>query len=274
MRNLLVFILKNRHVFLFVFLEILCFAFIYQSGSYRQWVMNTASKEISGPILQFRAGYREYVHLKKINAQLMDENQRLIHEAYNRTLTFSPLYLSVDSNRMPVFEYIHGNIIENTTHKQSNYIILDKGKNDGIGVDMGVISPLGIVGIVKDVTPNFSIVLSLLHEDFSISAKLKKNEVSGILIWDGKNHSKAILKNISSIETLNVGDTVVTQHSLIFPENYPIGRVSSINKRVKGGYYSLEIQLFEPMDRVNKVWIIKNNYSRELTTLKEKVDDE
>lgn len=106
MRNLLVFILKNSHVFLFVFLEILCFAFIYQSGSYRQWVMNTASKEISGPILQFRAGYREYVHLKKINAQLMDENQRLIHEAYNRTLTFSPLYLSVDSNRMPVFEYI------------------------------------------------------------------------------------------------------------------------------------------------------------------------
>lgn len=46
MRNLFDFIVKNSYVFLFILLEIICFVFIYQSGSYRKWVMNSASKEI------------------------------------------------------------------------------------------------------------------------------------------------------------------------------------------------------------------------------------
>lgn len=274
MRNLFDFIVKNSYVFLFILLEIICFVFIYQSGSYRKWVMNSASKEISGPILEMRASYREYINLKNINELLISENKDLIHTAYNLSLSYSPAHIFNDTANNPVFEYVPANVIENTTHKQSNYIILDKGEKDSIAIDMGVITARGIVGIVKDVSPHFCIVLSLLHKEFSISAKLKRNDVAGILIWDGINHSKAKLKNISSIENLKVGDTVVTQHSLIFPENYPIGTVSKINQQVKGGYFALDILLFEQLSKMSKVWIIKNNYAHELSTLKEKVDNE
>ena len=55
-----------------------------------------------------------------------------------------------DTANNPVFEYVPANVIENTTHKQSNYIILDKGGKDSIAIDMGVITARGIVGIVKD----------------------------------------------------------------------------------------------------------------------------
>lgn len=274
MRNLFDFIVKNAYVFLFIILEIFCFLFMYQSSSYRQWAINSSSKEISGPFLKARSTYKEYIHLKLINEKLQDENSKLISLVYNHQLYSSPVQSYTDSSQKHVFEYLMANVIENTTHLQSNYIILDKGSKDGIVSDMGVISQSGIVGIVKDVSSNFSIVLSVLHKDFSISAKLLNKGEAGILVWDGINHSKAILKNISSVENIILGDTVVVQHSLIFPENYPIGVVSKIDLQVKGGYYMLQIKLFEKMDRVNKVWIIKNDFSGELKKLKEKVKDE
>ena len=274
MRNLFDFIIKHSHVFLFFILEIVCIIFLYQTSSYRKWAIHTATKEISGPVLKFRAVYREYMHLKSINEQLLKENSNLINTAYNSEISMSPVQMFNDTNGMPVFDYFAANVIENTTHKQSNYIVLDRGSKDSVKVDMGVITHDGIVGIVKDVSPNFCIVLSVLHKDFSISAKLATNDISGILVWNGQNHTKAQLKNISSIENIKIGDTLLTQHSLIFPENYPIGTVFNIDNQSKGGYYTLDVLLSEKLDRTNKVWIIKNNYYRELTELKEKVADE
>ena len=86
MRNLFDFIVKNAHVFLFIALEIICILFIYQSSSYRQWVINSSSKEISGPFLKARATYKEYIHLKKINENLQDQNRILISQVYNHQL--------------------------------------------------------------------------------------------------------------------------------------------------------------------------------------------
>lgn len=59
-------------------------------------------------------------------------------------------------------------------------------------------------------------MLSVLHKEFSLSAKLLKNNVAGILLWDGMNHAIAQLKNITTVENIVEGDTVVVQHSLIF----------------------------------------------------------
>ena len=84
MRNLFDFILKNAHVFLFITLEIICIFFVYQSSSYRQWVINSSSKEISGPFLKARATYKEYIHLKKIN-----ENLNILYPKYGGHVGFA-----------------------------------------------------------------------------------------------------------------------------------------------------------------------------------------
>mgnify|MGYP001045997425 CR=1 FL=1 len=274
MRNLYDFIVKNIHVFLFILLTIVGLFFIYNSSSYRQWAINSMTKEMIGPFLKLRSTYIEYIHLKEINAKLLNENRKLLHKAYNQDFSVSTEFTYKDTSRKPIFDYITASVIENTIHLQNNYIILDRGRKDSVFPDMGVISNLGIVGIVKDVSPNYCIVLSVLYKEFSLSAKLLKNNVAGILLWDGMNHAIAQLKNITTVENIVEGDTVVVQHSLIFPTNYPIGTVANINQQVKGGYYVLDIQLFEKMDRINKVWIIKNNYADELTKLKKMGEDE
>ena len=67
-------------------------------------------------------------------------------------------------------------------------MIIDQGYLDGIEVEMGVSSD-GIVGIVNQVTADFSSVISILHRDLKINAGFKKNGAYGSLSWQG-NHLK------------------------------------------------------------------------------------
>ena len=83
----------------------------------------------------------------------------------------------------------------------------------------------------------------------------------GVLYWDGRNHRRAILRNVSSLDQIKVGDTLVTHHSLIFPPDYPVGTVSKIRKEVEDGFYTLEVRLSNHFDRMTQVWIVQNNYN-------------
>ena len=50
---------------------------------------------------------------------------------------------------------------------------------------MGVTGPQGIVGSVINVSENFAIVMSMLHPQFRVVAKLKKGGETGTIDWDG-----------------------------------------------------------------------------------------
>ena len=48
--------------------------------------------------------------------------------------------------------------------RSDNYITLDKGSSSGIRSEMGVIDGNGIVGIVYETSPSYSVVISVLIE--------------------------------------------------------------------------------------------------------------
>jgi rod shape-determining protein MreC len=170
-----------------------------------------------------------------------------------------------------LFSFHSAKVIENTMNKRNNYIVLDKGYADGIRENMGVVSPEGVVGIIKEVSPNFSVVLSVLHSQFSIISKIKSSNVSGVLTWNGENVRYAQVKNLAHIENIKVSDTIMTQHSLIFPPDYPIGVVSSIYPETSGGYFVLNVRLLAPFESLSNVYIIEQNYSEELNNLMERI---
>jgi len=275
MKNLLEFIRRYSAVFLFVALEIICLLVISASTSYKQWKGGEIFREIAGPLLRQRAKAASYFHLRKENEALQEFQSNLLQHVYNRNLSgedstdFFP-----DSLGRPLFEYKTAHILENTTSLPDNYMILDKGYNDGIRQGFGVLSDKGVVGIIMDVSPHFSSVMSLLHSKFNLSVILKDGIVTGVLYWDGRNHRKAILRNVSSLDQIKVGDTLVTHHSLIFPANYPVGTVSKIRKEVEDGFYTLEVRLSSHFDRMTDVWVILNNYNDEIQSLRDSTDHE
>ena len=269
MRNLYIFIARTVHISLFLVLGGVCIYFIYRSSNYKQWRLNALSKEIAAPVLAVQNKYAEYLRLQSDKKELLEQNKLLLTELYNHRMKRAEIQ-NVEEDGSLLFSYYTAKIIQSTVNKQNNYITLDKGANDGVETDMGVISSQGVVGVVKEVSPNFSTVLPLLHSHFSIFAKLKNSNVTGMLTWNGESPNYAQISNIANIETVKMGDTVVTQHSLIFPSGYPIGIVSAISPKKTGGYFILKVQILHSFEKTGDVYIIKQNHSNELRELKER----
>jgi rod shape-determining protein MreC len=262
-----------RSFFLFLLLAGVCIYCIYKTSSYRQWALNTVAKEVTYPLLRLQTEWEEWLRLRDENKRLISQNRNLLMLAFNHTRNIDATEDIYYGDSL-LFTYYPAKVVENTINKQNNYIVLDKGYLDGIRADMGVISPEGVVGIVKDVSPNFSVALSLLHSQFNIFAKVKNKDVSGVLTWNGVSTKYAQMKDLAHIENIKVSDTVVTQYSLVFPPDYPLGIVSYIYPETIGGYFMLNIRLLTPFEKLSNVYIIEQNYSEELNNLMERVHED
>ena len=136
---------------------------------------------------------------------------------------------------------------------------------------MGVIGPKGIIGIVNQTSENYASVLSILYRDLKINAKFKKSNVFGSLFWLGENPNEMQLADIASINSVEVGDTLVTGGmSSYFPEGIPIGTVKSFDLPENGAYYDINVALFNNMTDLEYVYVIGNKNRREIIELLER----
>ncbi|MBP5412305.1 MAG: rod shape-determining protein MreC [Bacteroidales bacterium] len=274
MQNLIKFLISTIHIFLFVLLSGICIFFIYNSSAYKQWALNAFSKEIGAPLFAVQSSINKYLHLSYDNKLLIEQNKYLLNKLANQNIGSS----QADSSELAdslMFSYYSAKVLENTINKQNNVMILNKGSRSGINADMGVISPLGIVGVIKDVSPNFSIAISLLNSKFSISAKTSRTGNTGVLEWNGKNYKYAQLGNITNIEDIQIGDTIVTQYSLLFPSDYPIGVISGgLSNNAIGGYYTLQVRLLTNFEKLDHVYVVKNNFNDEIHDMIERSNNE
>ncbi|MDR1792213.1 MAG: rod shape-determining protein MreC [Bacteroidales bacterium] len=270
MRNLYLFLLKAGNIFLFILLIGVCIVMLYWSSGYNRWVINSAVKEVTSPALKIREMQFNRFRIKATNSVLIEQNRQLLNKAYNHTI-YSQTEDKLQSKDF--FTYITAGVVDNSLFLQNNYLILDKGSNDGVKPDMGVVTADGVVGIVKEVSPNFCTVLSLLHSEFKLSAKIYQKDISGIVAWDGNNYAYARITNLSTTENIRILDTVVTVNSLIFPENYPIGIIFSTQDKIQNGYSSLKIKLLASFNQLNTVYIVKQNYIEEINQLKERSEN-
>jgi rod shape-determining protein MreC len=158
---------------------------------------------------------------------------------------------------------------------RENYFTINSGIKDGVKADMGVVSSLGVVGIVENTSNGYSTVFSILNTKFRLDAKIKKNNHFGTLTWNGKNTGFAQLTDVPRLATVNKGDTIVTgAESRIFPENIPIGTIEKVYVDKKTNYYTLDVRLFNDMTSLGHVYIIANKDRDEIIQLEQKTSGE
>jgi rod shape-determining protein MreC len=218
---------------------------------------------------------KEYVSLREENRQLIEENNKLYNllKSSYRIPALTSFQLS-DTVYKRHYLYIDTKVINNSTNKQYNYITLNKGKNHGIEPEMAVVSDKGIVGIVREVTNNYSSVMSLLNLKLKINGKIQRNDYFGPLSWTGKGHSKATLTDIPHHVEILVGDTIVTSgYSAIFPEGYMIGIVSDF--KLKGGnYFEITVNLATDFKNLSNVQVIENLFREEQIELENSAEND
>jgi len=212
-----------------------------------------------------------YFSLKKQNEMLAAENFFLNEKLrfYSERLTEKAqgsLQLPESGNEGG-FEYQNASIVKISNNKQHNYIIIDKGSEDGITTRSGILTSQGVVGIIDAVSKHYSYVLSFRNADVSISARLGQEGAVGPLIWDGHSTNGAILKEIPLQYKFQPGDTVWTSgYSSIFPPDIPLG-VTGDSRIVNGATNEIKVTLFQDFTALRFVTVVNNRNLEDIEEL-------
>lgn len=260
MQRLLNYILGNRNTFLYGILLLISLTLTFRSHSYHQSQVFNSSRWLTGNIYQISNDITSYLHLKEVNNQLVEENQRLQKLLFNQT---TPRSSGTDDESLS-FGVISGHVINNSIGSPNNYITINKGKKHGLVQDMGVITSKGLLGIVENTSLNFATVQSILNTRSIINAKIKNTNYFGSLTWNTEDYNEVQLVDIPKSVPLVVGDTIVTGGmSSIFPENIPIGVIKKYDLNDSKSFYDIRVGLFNDMANLNAIYIIKSKYRRE-----------
>jgi rod shape-determining protein MreC len=256
MRQLINALLEYKNTLLYIGLLFLSIIFLNQRSFYHQSVFSNLSLSISSRMNFFNDGIYNYFNLVKINQQLSAENEKL---KVLELAQYEGMELKTEVFESFSFKVTKARIIKNSYNKTRNYIIIDKGEADGVKTDMGVITNDGIIGVINQTTEDFSSVLSLLHRDLKINASFRKNGAYGSLSWQSNHPKKMKLDDISTLNPVFIGDTIVTGGmSDYFPYGIPIGKISKVERPEYEGYYDIEVELFSNLTQKEFVYIIEN----------------
>jgi len=245
---------------LFLFLWFLSLYLVVLNNRFQQvYVFNSANRVVAS-IMETVHGISEYLNLRQTNESLARENAELRSRLITNFYNLQPADSSVrDSGLMQQYTYTTARVVNSSINRRNNYLTLDKGTKHGILPDMGVISSDGVVGIVKDVSEHYCTVMSLLHKNSRISARFKKSNYFGSVVWNGEDSRKAELLEIAKHVKFKKGDTLVTTvFSTVFPEGVPVGTVSEYELRSDANFYLIDIKLAADYARLTHVYIVKN----------------
>jgi len=271
MRSLFRYLIRNYGFFLFLFLEIIALFFVFSYNNYQKVKYLNSSQVITGSIYNSFNSVVRYFELARVNRELADENAKLRSRLQSdKQVTFTPeiippAFVPSDST---LFKFVSAKVINNSVNKPFNYITLNKGREDGIKPDQGIISASGIVGVVTNVSESYSMGLSVLNQRWGISAKLKKNGFLGSLLWDGGDYRFANLMEIPFHVGLRVGDTITTSgYSSIFPEGIMIGTIQAFDKPAGENYYNISVKLATNFKALSYVEVVENRNKEEIEGL-------
>ncbi|MFT4031367.1 MAG: rod shape-determining protein MreC [Siphonobacter sp.] len=277
MNSLFAFIARQRAFILFIILEVLSLWCYFKFNNYPSAIYFHTTNYYVAKSLQVQNAVTQYLNLGKINAALAAENARLnaeVQRLVNQQVP-SPINYKADSTVASRLQPIVAKVIKNSTEiAQNNYLTLDKGTADGVRAGMGVISPTGVVGIVKGCSEHFSLVTSLLHIDppMRISSEVRRSGEIGSSRWEGKDPERIGLFDISRYKSVKMGDTVVTSHlNSVFPPGIMVGTVKKLGISPDQTYWSIDLKLGTDFRNLSYVYIVNNRLQAEQEALENTV---
>ncbi len=123
-------------------------------------------------------------------------------------------------------------------------LVIDRGDRDGLRVNMGVITPEGVVGRIIKTMPRMSLVLLVTDRDSAIAAQIQRSRDQGIV--EGKEGPGAKFKYLPQMADVRVGDVVVTSGLAgVFPKGLMLGTVTAVRRN--------ETELLQEVDLVPQV---------------------
>lgn len=270
MRNLLEFLAKYNHWFVFLILEVVSMVLLFQYNSYQGSAWFSSANAVTGKLYEWDANVETFFSLTKVNQELTQRNAYLEQEV--QKLSDSLVCVTKDSSiyhrdqfaLLRNYRLIPAKVVANSIDKPGNLMTIDKGSADGIRKDMGVISGTGVVGIVYLVAEHYAIVIPVLNTKSNISCMIQNRGYFGYLRWKGGVSDLAYLEEVPRHAHFKLGDYVVTSgYSAVFPPGVRVGRILHVFNSADGLSYRVQLRLSTDFARLRDVCVIDDAAMKE-----------
>ncbi len=271
--------------YLLTILAILCIVLMFLSYStgFNGGPLNVAANYIFVPMqksIDFvgnfislsNSDYRTREELEEENAKLQERVDELNNRLNTNMIKQNELeeleQLLELKNTYFDYKTTGARVIAKDTSNWFDTFTIDKGSNDGIKVDMNVMASGGLVGIVTEVGPNYSVVRAIIDDSSSVSATISTTMdnciVSGSLTDMTDSNMIGFSNLYDSNNLVAIGDSVVTSHiSSKYMPGILIGYVSEISSDTNDLTKSGKITPAADFKHLNDVLIVldvKENY--------------
>ena len=265
MRNLIDFLARHNHWFLFILLEVLSFVLLFHYNSYQGSVWFSSANAVSGKVFEWNSCVTQYFSLVDVNKTLTERNIYLERQVEQLTeqlekagrepteIERKQTNVLKDCNTIPAKE------VSCSLNKLNNFITIDKGYADGVRKDMGVVCGTGVVGIVYLVSEHYSVLIPVLSSVSNISCTIRSRGYFGYLHWKGGSPEEAYIDDIPRHARFKLGDVIVTSgYSSVFPPGIVVGKIKHVYNSANGLSYRLKITLSTDFGRLRDVCVIND----------------
>jgi rod shape-determining protein MreC len=161
-----------------------------------------------------------------------------------------------------IYKTVAAQAIGTSGNDQSRVFYLDKGSADGLGRDMAVITPEGIVGKIREVFPHSAQVLAINDQTSGAGVILETTRLRGILRGNAIGQPQIV--GILADNRIQPGERVLTSGGdMIFPRGLPVGVVEKVVRDPeRDSFIDVIVKPGASLDRLDEVLVITESEPR------------
>jgi len=204
--------------------------------------------------------YRENQELKEQIADLRSQvvvllEAQIENETLRRQLDFK--------SAVPSYELLSAEVIGHDPNALLQYLIIDRGAQDGVALAMPVLADAGLVGRISEVSANSAKVMLISDPSSSVSAIIQRSRATGVV--RGNVNGGLTMYYIPPGEVVEPGDMVLTSGlGGNFPSKLVIGQVASVTYSDVDMFQQAEVVSPLSLRNLEEVMILLNFSEYEL----------
>ena len=258
MRNLLLFLIKNKDHFVFVITFILSISLLFNRNDDNMSVVRGFSSDfvsfLSSPMVEVKSlaiVNEENQYLREKNLQLNLQLESILYAADEN----DNLRALLNFKRATKLSIIPARIINKGIQTNVKSLSIDVGSLNNVKENQAVLTPNGVIGKTIQTGEKSAIVQSISDNNFRLSVRIMPSGAVGILRWYDSNVCKIyeVQKNVD----INIGDRVITSgFSKIYPPKLPVGTVSGVYDE-RGSYQKVvNVNIQNDFESIQNVFVI------------------
>ncbi|MEJ7893491.1 MAG: rod shape-determining protein MreC [Solirubrobacteraceae bacterium] len=204
------------------------------------------------------------IDAKQERDELVEENERLTEmvtqlQAQADVNTELKALLQINEAGMDAFEPVPTLVYSRTSNLFYSQVQIDKGSSAGVAQGQPVITGLGLLGRVTEVTSNAAVVSLVTDESFATGVKVLGAKQQSTIVASPNNPGVLELTGVDNPDKVSRGDTVVTagssdpKYRSYYPRGIRIGTVSDIE--LGEGNLDSRIRVKPSVDLGNLEWV-------------------